>query len=98
MKLYCRNLDGSSSKKLEKLGAYFNSELSHVPATDIDDILSRKMFLKSNQYIDNYEQGLKEHRERGRVKRQTNSLSKKVGSLNEHDNFMEDHEMFDPLK
>ena len=42
-------------------GKFAGEEIAHVPATDIDDILSRKLFLKSNQYIQNYEQGLKEH-------------------------------------
>ena len=93
--LFSRNLGGSSSNTL---GTTFNSELPHIPATDIDDIISRKLFLKSNQYIKNYEEGLREHREKGRVKRLTKSLSKKMENSSENDDFMEDHELFDPLK
>ena len=76
----------------------FHEELPHVPATDIDDILSRKLFLKSNQYIKNYEQGLKEHRERGISIQKKTPSSKELGVTDDHDDPIDDNDLFDPLK
>ena len=85
-------------------GKFAGEEIAHVPATDIDDILSRKLFLKSNQYIQNYEQGLKEHRERSSLKKKTNPMSKIMATnINGYgdggdDDDDDDDELFDPLK
>lgn len=97
MNVFHRNIDGSSSAK----SGVYHGELSHVPTTDIDDIFSRKLFLKSNQYIKNYEEGLKEHRERGSSKKIRTSLLKKEDITNDKDNGddgLDDSELFDPLK